>query len=102
MHIQDGHHTAEGPQEPGDRVTERGLLPPACVSPQIQLLQLHLLHEHLHLSPVPPIEEGLLLARAKLPQLGKDTLTLSVFGVLLVFARKGLSDLISHELLTRM
>ena len=102
MHIQDGHHTAEGPQEPGDRVTERGLLPPACVPPQIQFQHHHLYHEHLHLPPVPPIEEGLLLVRAKLPQLGKDTLTLSVFGVLLVFARKGLSDLISHELLTWM
>ena len=102
MHIQDGHHTAEGPQEPGDRVTERGLLPPACVSPQIQFLHLHLLHEHLHLSPVPPIEEGLLLARAKLPQLGKDTLTLTVFSVLPVFAREGLSNLVPHEFLTRM
>ena len=99
MHIQDGHHTAEGPQEPGDRVTERGLLPPACVSPQIQFLHLHL-YTSISTFPQFPIVEGLLLARAKLPQLGEDTLTLTAFSVLPVLVCEGLSDLVPHVFLT--
>ena len=76
VHTQDGHHTTEGPHEPGDSVTERGLLPPACVSPQIQFLHLHLLHEHLHLSPVPPLKRDCYLLEPSCLSLAKTPLLL--------------------------